>query len=263
MTNSDHTFIIPAYKDSVFIEECIISLKKQTIPSKILITTSTPSLFLFDIAKRNNIEILTNEDGNSIVKDWNFAYKSCGTKYLTLAHQDDIYLPYYTELCLANAEKPDNRDNLIVFTNYYEFKVDRPKKISLILSVKRILLWIFLFKNNIHNNFLKRSILAIGNPIACPSVMFNVNNIGSFEFSEEYNYNMDWDAWLRLAKKEGKFIYLKEKLMVHRLHSESQTSIQIRNNNRLAEEEKILKSIWNKPIAKLLMRIYKYSSALN
>ncbi len=228
-----------------------------------MITTSTPSSFLFDIARKYDIEIIINENGDSIAKDWNFAYKSCQTKYLTLAHQDDIYLPGYTEHCLEYAERPGNRDNLIVFTNYKEFEVDKPVKTHSVLMIKRMLLAVFLLKSNIKNRFLKRSILIFGNPVSCPSVMFNLKNIGPFEFSEEYRYNTDWEAWLRLAKKEGTFIYLSEELMIHRLHKESQTFIQIRNNNRYAEEEKIFQSIWNKPVAKLLMRIYKYSSAVN
>jgi hypothetical protein len=263
MTCSDHTFIIPAYKGSDFIEECIISLKQQTLNSKIIITTSTPSSFVFDISRKYNIEIYINKNGNNIANDWNFAYKMCQTKYLTLAHQDDIYLPEYTEQCLNYAEIPANSDSLMIFTDYKEIAGDHKKKVSLIIFVKKALLSVFLLKNNIKSNFLKRSILSFGNPISCPSVMFNVKNIGPFEFSEEYQYNIDWEAWLRLAKKEGKFIYINKKLMVHRLHDESQTFIQIQNDNRYKEEEKIFQSIWNKPFARLIMKIYKYSSSLN
>ena len=51
--------------------------------------------------------------------------------------------------------------------------------------------------------------------------------------------------------------------MFHRIHSESQTVIQIKNNNRMTEEEMIFTSIWNKTIARLLMKVYRYSSKLN
>lgn len=263
MTCLDHTFIIPAYKNSIYMEDCIISLREQTIPSKILITTSTPSEFLFDIAKRHNIEIDINEHGGSIAKDWNFALKSCKTKYLTLAHQDDIYFPDYAESCVKCAEKPINWDNLILFTDYKEIMIDQPRRFSLNIYVKKLLLVMFLLKNNIKNHFLKKSMLSLGNPISCPSVMFNLKNIGSFEFSDEYKYNLDWEAWLRLAKMKGRFVYLNERLMAHRLHNESQTSIQIQSNMRIEEEERIFQSIWNKPMAKLLMQFYKYSSAFN
>ena len=39
---NDHTFAICAYKESPYLEECIKSLKNQTIKSNILIATSTP-----------------------------------------------------------------------------------------------------------------------------------------------------------------------------------------------------------------------------
>ena len=36
----DHTFAICAYKESPFLQECIESLKKQTIATNIIMTTS-------------------------------------------------------------------------------------------------------------------------------------------------------------------------------------------------------------------------------
>ena len=45
-----HTFVICAYKESEFLEECILSLKKQTVRSNIFIATSTPNKYIDDIA---------------------------------------------------------------------------------------------------------------------------------------------------------------------------------------------------------------------
>ncbi len=263
MSAINHTFIIPAYKNSIFLEDCIKSLKQQTISSIIIITTSTPSEFIAGIARKYNIELLINEYDNGIAGDWNFAYKACNTKYLTLAHQDDVYLPDYTEKCLLYAEKKTNSNMLLVFTDYKEVKTNKEKKSSLIITVKKILLLLFLFRNNFKNPFIKKGILSFGNPISCPTVMFNILNIGPFEFSEKYRYNLDWEAWLRLAKRDGKFIYINRKLMLHRIHNESQTISQIRDNNREKEEEMIFISIWNKPFAKLLMSMYRYAAKLN
>ena len=36
---SDHTFVICAYKESPFLEDCILSLKKQSIRSHIILVT--------------------------------------------------------------------------------------------------------------------------------------------------------------------------------------------------------------------------------
>ena len=38
-----HTFVVCAYKESPYLEECIKSLLAQTVRSEILITTSTPN----------------------------------------------------------------------------------------------------------------------------------------------------------------------------------------------------------------------------
>ena len=45
---NDHTFAICAYKESPYLEECIKSLKNQTIKSNILIATSTPKELLIN-----------------------------------------------------------------------------------------------------------------------------------------------------------------------------------------------------------------------
>jgi glycosyltransferase involved in cell wall biosynthesis len=263
MPVTDHTFIIPAFRDSPFLEECIISLKKQTVPVRIQITTSTPSPFLSAIARKHDIEIIVNQNGTGIVSDWNFAYQTCRTRYLTLAHQDDLYLPEYAEKCLLHAEKQNNRDCLIIFTGYREFNAGQLKKSSLIIFVKKTLLAAFLLRNKTRSHFFKRSMLAFGNPVSCPTVMFNTCNIGPIEFSEEYRYNMDWEAWLRLAARKGKFIYINRELVIHRLHGGSQTALQVADKNRLKEEEKIFSMVWNKPIARFLMFFYRFGAALN
>jgi hypothetical protein len=129
--------------------------------------------------------------------------------------------------------------------------------------IKRLLLWPFRIKCGIENHFLKKLILSFGNSISCPTVMFNRENIGNFEFAEEYGYNLDWEAWLRLAGRDGRFVFVNVVLMFHRLHPGSQTSIQIDNNNRLAEEEMILGKIWPRVVAKFLMFFYRRAAKFN
>lgn len=40
-----HVFAVCAYKDSPYLEQCIRSLKAQTVPSHIIICTSTQQLY--------------------------------------------------------------------------------------------------------------------------------------------------------------------------------------------------------------------------
>ena len=51
-----HTFVICAYKESEFLEECVESLKKQTIKSNIIMVTSTPNEHIKKIANKYGIK---------------------------------------------------------------------------------------------------------------------------------------------------------------------------------------------------------------
>ena len=93
----NHSFALVAYKDSPYLSECLESLKTQTAESHIYISTSTPSPYLSEVAKSHGIEIFITEAGKGIAHDWNFALAQAKTKYVTLAHRDDIYLHNFSE----------------------------------------------------------------------------------------------------------------------------------------------------------------------
>ena len=67
----DHTFAVCAYKESPYLEECIKSLKSQTIKSNILIATSTPNDYIKGIADKYEIPYYINEGEGGITQDWN------------------------------------------------------------------------------------------------------------------------------------------------------------------------------------------------
>ena len=98
----DHTFAVCAYQESPYLEECIKSLKKQTIKSNILIATSTPNDYIKGIADKYTIPYYINKGEGGITQDWNFAYSCAKTKYITIAHQDDIYEKDYLEIVLKH-----------------------------------------------------------------------------------------------------------------------------------------------------------------
>ena len=52
---NDHTFAICAYKESPYLEECILSLKNQTVKSNIIMATSTPNEWIQGLAEKYEI----------------------------------------------------------------------------------------------------------------------------------------------------------------------------------------------------------------
>lgn len=251
---NDHTFVILAYKESPYLKACVHSALNQTVKSKVIITTSTPSDFSRSIANSNQIEYIVNDSGKTgVVNDFNFAYTQAQTKFVTLAHQDDLFEPNYASNVIALMDQVEHP--LIAFTNTSELIDGKLHKNSLKSFVKQILLFPFLFSKSVGSVFVKKWMLSFGNPINCPTVTFNKALIPNFEFSPEYPILYDWEAWIRLAKEKGSFVYLPQRLVQYRFHDGSVTSSQLDKFKQ--EELSILKTIWGNFIGKLVFKIYQ------
>ena len=105
-----HTFAVCAYKESPYLEDCLQSLMAQTVDSHIIMATSTPNDFISSIAEQYNLPLFVNHGEGGITQDWNFAYTHADSKYVTIAHQDDIYEPAkakYAESTQVENPSPD------------------------------------------------------------------------------------------------------------------------------------------------------------
>lgn len=254
-----HTFVILAYKESLYLEECLWSLLEQTLKSEIIISTSTPSAFLENTAEKYHIPLIINKKSEGIASDWSFAYQQGTTRYITLAHQDDIYAPQYTEHCISAAEKINT--NLITFTDYRELFDGQLRTYNLLLLM--MLFPYYIFKQNLSSPFLKKLMLSPGNPVCCPSIMYNKERIGQFQFNPAFSMNLDWEASLRLAEMKGDFIYIKKKLFVRRIHRESESTYALKNNKRQLEDQMLLNKLLPKPVARMLSNIYSVAYKSN
>lgn len=70
-----HTFVVLAYKESEYLEDCIKSVLNQKYPSKVVIATSTPNDYIKNIANKYSLEILINQNpSQGIGYDFDFAH---------------------------------------------------------------------------------------------------------------------------------------------------------------------------------------------
>jgi hypothetical protein len=257
----EHTFVVMAYGDSPYLPECLDSLMRQSVPSIICIATSTPSDYLREQARRIGATLFETETGRGIAHDWNFALRQAKTKYATLAHQDDLYAPTYTEHCLATIKQ--HPDTLICFTDYSELAGALVRTDSLLLWVKRWLLLLFMPFRRTKSPFWKTRLLSLGCPIAAPSVLYQLENLRDFQFSSAFSVNMDWDAWSRIAILNGYFFFVPEKLMQHRIHPDSATTRGIEALRRQDEDQHMFRRFWPDPVARVLMYFYSMSYRSN
>lgn len=253
-----HTFVILAYRQSPYLEACIESLLRQTMPSKIVISTSTPSSWLKEVGARHELPIMVRTGEGSIADDWNFALSLADTPLVTLAHQDDLYHPAYSEAVLRLADRFP--DMLISFTNNDLLVSGRLLDRTLNLTIQRLLLWPFRLRRHICSRLIRRLTLSFGNPICCPSVTYHrtcLNRLpGGFAFDRTYPNNLDWEAWIRLAAQPGAFVYEKSILMTHRFHEESETSGSLADKRRQSDDRRIFGLLWPRPLASAIASLY-------
>lgn len=257
----EHSFVICAYKESPYLEECILSLKGQILLSEILMVTSTPNEHISSLAEKYHIPLYINEGEKGITQDWNFGYGKAVTKYVTIAHQDDVYAASYTQTILkAMQQEPEA---LIAFSDYGELRNDETVRSNTNLRIKRLLLSPLRFRRLQKADLIKHGVLSLGNPICCPAVTFHKELLPEKVFADHFRSNEDWEAWEKLARREGAFIYIPSIQMYHRIHEGSETSAVIGENSRSGEDLEMFRRFWPEPVAKVLTRAYSASEKSN
>ncbi len=250
-----HTFVIPAFGEPQWLERCLVSIRDQTTRSTILVTTSTPNDYVHDIARRHGVPVIVNHVSEGIASDWNFAYRQAASDWVTLAHQDDTYARCYLERCLSAARRV--RNPILVFTAAHESFGDG-RGLAVNVRFKRaIAAAAFAGRASIAGGVSKRLLLSLGNPVPCPSVMLNKAFLPDFTFPQGWKSNLDWRAWLDLARRPGAFVYLREPLVQRVLHAEAATTRELAA--RAEEDGRMFVELWPWPVAQALTAFYARS----
>ncbi len=260
-TNNQHTFALCAYKESPYLEECIQSLLNQTIPSGIILATSTPCAYIEGMCEKYHIPYYVNYGEHGITQDWTFAYQQCDTPIVTIAHQDDIYYETYVEELLKCSQRA--KSPIIFFTDYEELRDGVYVHNNTLLRIKRLMLFPLRLRMLQGSKWVRRRILSFGCPICCPSVAYFRDNMPEVIFQNHFRTNEDWETWEHLSHQKGEYLYVSKPLMAHRIHEDSETSATIRETGRGDEDMEMYLKFWPKWIAKILCRYYKKSEDSN
>lgn len=258
------TFVICAYRESAYLEECIRSLMAQTVPARVLISTATPNDHIRTLADQYGLELRVNSEAPGIARDWEFALRQADTPYVTLAHQDDVYEPTYGEAVLRGLEGAENP--IIAFTDYFEIR--NGERVfadgSRLLRVKQRLLSPLKGARRQKSVWWRRRCLSLGNAICCPAVTYVMARMPDPVFQTHFKSNLDWQTWERLSRAPGEFVYLPQPLMGHRVHEGSTTTQVIGEGaGRSGEDLEMFRAFWPGFAAKLLTRIYARSQDSN
>lgn len=254
MPEPRHAFAVPAYGQSPYLRDCLASLRAQTMPSPVFISTSTPSSWLADMAAEFGATLVEHGPNRGIGHDWNHAIAAAPAEWVTLAHQDDVYLPHFMSATMHCVERNPEAD--LVMTRYGELAGGSVRTWTPMLAVKRLLEeQAFLGRDALLRRRAKRRLLALGCAIPCPTVTLRRDRALGL-FREDLKVDLDWDAWLRLAEGPGAFARVRRLCMLHRIHAGSETSDGVRAGVRAREDRAMFERLWPTPIARMLARLY-------
>lgn len=250
-----HTFAICAYKDSPYLEACIRSAVGQSYPTKVILCTSTPSPYIQGLADQYHIPVFVREGESGIQEDWNFAYETADSRFVTIAHQDDMYGRNYVRTL---AEYIRRFDDISVFTTDYvtvrQHNIQFCEQLTLVKKVLRLPLRIPYLN---HLRPVKVASLLFGNSICCPACTYHKEMLGAPLFHSSCRFALDWDTLIDLAMRPGRFICVEEPLVFHRLHKDAATNACMKDSRRYEEERAMFRRLWPKPAAEFLMGFYK------
>ena len=256
-----HAFVVCAYGESPFLEECVKSLICQTAKSDLIIATSTPNNSVKLVSDKYGVRLCVRGGESGIAPDWNFAVSCANSRFVTIAHQDDVYSPDYAERAvsaLSAAVKP-----LIFFTDYGELRNGRKVDNASLSGVKHRLMLPYRLRGLSALRAIKRLPISLGNSICCPAVTYALENLPCPLFHDGFKSNLDWDAWERFSCLPGSFLYDPYVGMYHRVHEGSETSACIADDTRTKEDLAMLERFWPSAVAKLINAFYIKAQNLN
>jgi glycosyltransferase involved in cell wall biosynthesis len=213
------SIITPCYNSSLYIEETIKSVQKQSYENWELLITD-------DGSTDNSIEVITKlskadlrikifaieNSGPAIAR--NNSIKHAKGKYLAFLDSDDLWFSEFLKTSLQEVGKSEG----FVFSSY-----KRCNEITLEEQYKD-----FIVPEKVtYFDILKT------NSISCLTAFIDIEKLGK-EFMPEVLYRQDMGLWLKYLKKINYAVGIKETLAVYR----------IRNNSHSRNKKKLLKPQW-------------------
>ena len=214
------SIIIPTYNQGKFLEKCIKSCLDQTYKNyEIIVIDNNSTDITFDVLKKYENKIIYKRIDNDgvISKSRNVALNISRGNWIALLDSDD----YFFKNKLEEAKNTIQRNNFDVFSNseWISDKLGNSNKI-----------W---FYGNKEKNFYL-DLIKFGNSISTSSSIikkdFLNQNLINFNEDKEIRNIADYDFFLSIAKKKGKFFFYNKPLGFHLMHQES-TSFKSKNTH--------------------------------
>lgn len=213
MNNPSISICIPAYKNKVFLERLLDSIKIQSYKNfEVVITDDSPDNDLFELCQRYNVYFeltyFKNPVNLNTPENWNEAVKKAKYEWIKIMHDDDWFVNDKSLAHFANAifENPSACFFFSAYQNIY-FDENRCKKMYLSLF------WKSLLRSN-------SEILISRNVIGPPSVVLYKKSI--LQYDKKMKYVVDIDFYTSYLAS-SQFLYIPRILVNVGIHSSQVT----------------------------------------
>lgn len=213
MNNPSISICIPAYKNKVFLERLLDSIKIQSYKNfEVVITDDSPDNDLFELCQRYNVYFELNYFKNTknlnTPENWNESVKKAKYEWIKIMHDDDWFvnaesLAHFAEAIIVNPSV------YFFFSAYQNIYFDENRNQKMYLS----LYWKSLLKFN-------PEILISRNVIGPPSVILYKKS--SLQYDNSMKYVVDIDFYTGYLAS-NKFLYIPQVLINVGIHSSQVT----------------------------------------
>jgi glycosyltransferase involved in cell wall biosynthesis len=238
------TIITPSYNQGHFIEDTILSIKKQDYPyiEHIIIDggSNDKSIDLIKKYEKTYNMCWISEPDNGQADAINKGFKMADCQIIGWLNSDDVYFSSGT-ISFVVQKFMDHKNARVIFGD--DVLIDQYNN--------------FLFKRTMGNFDYKKMLVA--NAISQPATFFSQDVVTNNLLDDKLNYAMDYEYWLRLYNKGYEFKYVNHILACNRIHGQrkmlvgkDKAELEVRNiKNKLSIVNEPKNGIINKLVNKI------------
>jgi len=209
------SIIVPCYNQAHFLDECLVSIIKQTYTNWECIvindgsTDATSKVAKKWVIKEQRFRYINKENGG-LSNARNTGIKEAKGDYFLFLDSDDIILPekLNKSISILQEEKSD-----VVLTNFLRLKGNTKKVKKAFCILKK--------KYFTYENILLKWDTIFTFPPHC--IIISKEALGENKFNEKLRAKEDWVMWLNVFEKNPKVSFIDEALVYYRRHSKNMT----------------------------------------
>ncbi|GAC1338039.1 MAG: hypothetical protein NVSMB14_05030 [Isosphaeraceae bacterium] len=242
------TVAVPSFNGAKHLGEALRSiLSQKNVDFDLLVCDDLSEDDTVDVVRQiagDRVKVIVNDRRLGLAENWNACVRRSTTAWTTIFHQGDVMLPEHLSEHLAAIV--DNPDAGLIASSTKAIDENGLEIDSTIVETGGL----GDFNRKYGAGHLVQE-LATRNPLRCSAITLRndvLAEIGGFD--GKYRYVVDWDAWLKIARRYP-VVWRAKKTIAFRWHKASETQRFKNGTIDLEETEQLLENLWKEDLSLL------------